>query len=117
MNFNHPTLYFIKRFFMVKGGVFNNKVYLSLLSQRQALSPEPDQSKRFRGNPGLREMPNKDSPPIMYFYLLFTVQLMKEIVRPNRPLAVKGDVNRPNRPAGSIKDLYTARQSLLQKKK
>ena len=34
MNFNHPTLYFIKRFFMVKGGVFNNKVYLSLLSQR-----------------------------------------------------------------------------------
>jgi hypothetical protein len=47
----------------------------------QALPPEPDQNKRFRGNPGLREMPNKDSPPIMYFYLLITVQLMKEIVR------------------------------------
>jgi hypothetical protein len=47
----------------------------------QALPPEPDQNKRFRGNPGLREMPNRDSPPIMYVYLLFTVQLMKEIVR------------------------------------
>ena len=33
----------------------------------QALPPEPDQNKRFRGNPGLREMPNRDSPPIMYF--------------------------------------------------
>jgi hypothetical protein len=40
----------------------------------QALPPEPDQNKRLRGNPGLREMSNRDSPPIMYVYLLFTVQ-------------------------------------------
>ena len=47
----------------------------------QALPPEPDQNKRFRCNPGLREMPNRYSPPIMFVYPLFTVQLMKEIVR------------------------------------
>ena len=34
----------------------------------QALPPEPDQNKMFRANPGRREMPNRDSPPVVYFY-------------------------------------------------
>jgi hypothetical protein len=84
----------------------------------QALPPEPDQNKRFRGNPGLREMPNKDSPPIMYFYLLFTVQyifhnyLMKNIqvtidIGPIGPLAVKGGNKSAQSARWQLKNTYS----------
>jgi len=50
----------------------------------RALPPEPDRNIVFNGNPGVRNMPDGNASPITYFLMLFTVGLMKEIVRRNR---------------------------------
>jgi len=47
----------------------------------RALPPEPDRNIVFNGNPGVRNMPDGNASPITYFLMLFTVGLMKEIVR------------------------------------
>ncbi|CAG2222462.1 unnamed protein product [Mytilus edulis] len=55
--------------------------------------PEAEQNTPFHGDAsGPIRMPARDSPPILYFYLLFSLDLMKEFVkqtnRPRRELSV-----------------------------
>ncbi|CAG2211267.1 unnamed protein product [Mytilus edulis] len=47
----------------------------------RAFPPEPEQNTIFRANPGPRNMPAANSTPVKYFYLLFSIELIKEIVR------------------------------------
>ncbi|KAJ8311222.1 hypothetical protein KUTeg_011225 [Tegillarca granosa] len=43
--------------------------------------PEDQRRTHFTENPGLVNVPQRNSPPIRYFMLLFTVDLMREIIR------------------------------------
>ncbi|VDI15392.1 Hypothetical predicted protein [Mytilus galloprovincialis] len=47
----------------------------------RAFPPEPEQNTIFRANPGPRNMPAANSTPVKYFCLLFSIELIKEIVR------------------------------------
>lgn len=49
----------------------------------QAFPPElhVERNAVFRANPGVRNMPLANAHPAVYFGLLFTTELMKEIVR------------------------------------
>lgn len=55
----------------------------------RVLPPEEDEEPEFNINQrGPIRMPDTNSPPIAYFYLLFSIELMKEFVRQTNRLVL-----------------------------